>query len=291
MVAVVAIGCGGDAAKPDAYSTTAEDAPADTDTSTPTADDAPADTDTSTPTADDIEIFDAVVSSSAVVQRAMQPLYVCLPGEVSCLKKAAPGVAEVIAQERSAVESMIEDADDPCIERYVALYEESLEAYEASARAAEEGNGPAFERELARSTRVEKAYVREWSRCGFFDRQQSRFITALGDALFDVLDAGEELVECATVRCINRGARKIEAAARSGVELVDDASTEAGESPECVQDALENARLTFSAMGKAARSIQEGRFRRAEQQAERGARFGIATQDLFASCTQQLFQQ
>lgn len=277
VVAIGAIGCGDDGSKTDASRATPQEERSEAVRSTPTV--------------DDEATFRALITSSAVVQRAMQPLYLCLPGEISCYKKAAPGVAEVIAQERSSLEPIIDDADSPCIARVAALYAESLAAYEASARAAEDGDDRVVERELARSTRAEKEYVREWSECGFFNAEQAQFITAFGNAFFDVLGASEELVACSTTRCVKRGARKMEAAARAGFELLDDASTEAAEGPECMRKAIESARVTFSAMEKAAISLQEGRYRSAEQQAERGARFGSATQDLFASCGQQLLEE
>lgn len=242
-------------------------------------DDAPAESE------EDASIVKAMLRSSATVQRAMQPLYLCLPEELSCYTDAGPGILTVVNQAKSDFERVPDNSDNECLSEVTRLYEESLDAYGEAAEAAVEGDPAAAERAISVTTELEMAYSERMNECGFAEGRQAELNSAIRRSFFEILRLNDQILMCADSECIVAASKRMEAKTNEGISLLDEyLGTLPDDAPACLAEALGAVRAAFKAMQQTAVALQRGNYAAAEREGTRAGELGPKAQEGFADC-------
>lgn len=233
----------------------------------------------------------AIVDSSASVQRAMQPLYLCVPEKVSCYTTAGPAILRVVEQEEDRIADLAAEAENSCLADVVSLYDNSLGAYRDAGRAAVKGDPEGVERAISRSTKYEIEYSKKLGDCGFVDEQRAQQYSAINSAFWDLVAISDEIFNCRDRRkCIIANSRRLEMKAHQGIALLDEYIRELEDAPACVVAAMGKVREAFRAIEEMAIAIQEGDAAVAREQGKRAGQLGVTAQEDFAACMTPLVQ-
>lgn len=234
---------------------------------------------------EDISIVKTMVRSKATVQRAMQPLYSCLPQELSCYTNAGPGILTVVNQEISDFKRRPDDSDNACLSEVARLYEESLDAYGQAAQGAVEGDPAAVRRAISASTELEMAYSERMSECGFAEGGQAELNTAISLTAYEIIRLTDRAVMCADTKCIVAASKRIEAKANEGISLLDEyLENLSDDDPACFAEALGTFRASFEATEQTAVAVQRGKFAAAEREGKRADELSVTAQEELAEC-------
>jgi len=248
-------------------------------------DDASAESDDAFAESDDASIVKAIVRSSATIQRAMQPLYLCLPEELSCYTDAGPGILTVVNQEKSDFERASANSDNACLSEVVRLYEESLDAYGQAAQAAVAGDPAAVEREISVTTELEMAYSERMSECGFAEGRQAELNSAIRRSFFDTLRLADRILMCADIECVVAASKRLEAKANEGISLLDEYLEDlSDDDPACLAEAMRTVRAAFKATEQTAVALQRGNYAAADREGKRAGELGVTAQERLADC-------
>jgi hypothetical protein len=91
------------------------------------------------------------------VQRAVAPLYECVPRDADCYRAAGAGIIEAVAREQASFAGVLQETDNECLTGVGRLYNDSLDVYGEAGRAAAAGNTAAADRAISRSAQGEIA--------------------------------------------------------------------------------------------------------------------------------------
>jgi hypothetical protein len=238
---------------------------------------------------DDLATAQDMLSSSARVQRAVQPLYMCVPEDKRCYTKDGGTLVRVAQRERNRVDEALADADDECLKEVGGHYRDSLDAYAEAGRAAAEGKAAAFDAAVSRSTEAEIAFNRRLSECGFAQGRVGEVGAAMREVNIAVLRLSEKIAACTTERCVKQTAAQMEARAQEGMalldELVSELRAEGGDDvPACLIDAIDLFRQGYVALEKTAVAVQAGDAQVAEREGTRAGRIEAQAQEDMAAC-------
>ncbi len=235
----------------------------------------------------DIDTVRELLSSSASVQRAMQPLYSCLPEERRCYTQAGPEVVEVVEREQARFESALAETDDECLTEAGELYRESLEAYGDAGQAAVDVRPAEVDAAIDRSTEAELGYLKKFDECGFSQGRFAEVGPAMRAVDADLLRLGNEAADCKAIPCIEDVAGRMEAKAVEGGQLLERMIRELSaeeEAPECLAAALRQMNSGYQALVVAARALQTGDYDEAEREGTRASELTTAGQEAMATC-------
>ena len=229
-----------------------------------------------------------LIRSSAVIQRAMQPLYSCLPEELECYRRAGPRVLPVVQQEKRGFDEVAADTDDACLTAVAMLFRKSLDAYASAAESASRGDPHSVDEAISLSTKYEVGYTTKLKECGFVEGQRAELIMRINRANLAVSRRVDRIVACETATCVITFAKELEAEGRKGSELVDQYirafQTEFRDAPACIVDALAKYRSAFIAVEAAAEALQRGDAGTAGREGNRADELGVRGQEQLARC-------
>ena len=236
---------------------------------------------------DDTSIVKTMLRSKATVQRAMQPLYSCLPEELSCYTDAGPGILTVVNQEIADFERVPDNSDNACLSEVARLYEESLDAYLQAAQGAVEGDPAAVQRAISASTELEMAYSERMSECGFAEGRLAELNTAISRTSFEIIRLTDRAVMCAETKCIVAASKRLEAKANEGISLLDEYLenlSDDDDDPACFAEAMGTFRSAFEAIEHVAVALQRGKFAAAGREGKRADELSVTAQEELAEC-------
>jgi hypothetical protein len=234
------------------------------------------------PSRDDLRTVKGILSSTAAVQRAVEPLYSCDPADAACYRNAGPEITDVVGREQAAFGDVLADTDDVCLSQVGGLFDDSLDAYAEAGRASTAGDAESADRAIARSSRFEAAYIQKLDECGFSEGKTAEVASQMRHVNLKVLELVNEITSCKDNACVVDVGRKLEATAREGMKTVDSFLAAVPEdTPECVPDALGRVRRSFRSLELTAVAVQEGDFKTAQRE-------GAASDELRAQAQEQL---
>ena len=240
------------------------------------------------PTDDDAATVQVMLGTSANVQRAVQPLYMCMPENAACYRRAGPGLVAVVDQARTATDTVLAETDDACLREFAALYRDSLDAYGDAGRAAKAGDAAAVEAAISETTRLEIAYGGKLEECGFVEGRLAEWSSALRKADLAMLRLDQEFTACADEACVLDIAARGEKAAGDAIAAVDGALDEIGDAnedvPPCFPPALRKMRQAYEAVQAGMRAIGELDVDAALRESTRGTELGAQAQEDMAAC-------
>jgi hypothetical protein len=236
------------------------------------------------PTQNDASTVQAMLSSGAAVQRAVQPLYMCLPEDKRCYRDAGQTVVQVVEAERGRIAPIIAATDDGCLKDVGRSYDESLAAYLAAGRAALAGDSAAVDKAISRSSKAEISYSERLGECGFAQGQFARITTSLRKVNVDIIELDEQMYACADFACVMPLARRLEHKASEATALISEFHASLGEAPACLDHALIEFRSAFVAIGRSAVATQKGDFLKATTEAMEAGRLQAQAQEDMAAC-------
>lgn len=239
------------------------------------------------PTKDDAATFRVMLSTSADVQRAVQPLYFCFPEEPECYRQVGPQIVEAVVQARSATETVMAETDNTCLKEFAALYRDSLDAYADAGRAATAADTAAVDAAISETTRLEIAYGEKLGECGFEEGTLSEYSATLRKTDLEILRLSEELESCRNEACVLDGAARMKSAAVEGVRALDgmlEAVAEEDEAPPCLTAAIREFREAYVSLEKSMQALQAGNLATLEREAKRAGEQQAAGTERMASC-------
>jgi hypothetical protein len=237
------------------------------------------------PSKDDIRTVKGILSSTAAVQRAVEPLYACDPAAPACYRKAGPQIVEVVDRERAAFGDVLADTDSDCLSRVGALFDESLDAYAEAGRTATAGDAEAADRAINRSTRLETAYIQKLDECGFSEGKTAEVASRMRRVNLKVIELVGEITSCKDRDCVLEVGRELEATAQEGMTAVDAfLAAVPKDTPECVTDALGRVRRSFRSLELTAVAVQKGDSKTAQREGAASDELRAQGQELLAEC-------
>ncbi|HSE82566.1 MAG TPA: hypothetical protein VLA87_12905 [Gaiellaceae bacterium] len=239
------------------------------------------------PTEDDAATLKVMLSTSANVQRAVQPLYFCFPEDPECYRQAGAEIVSVVAQARTATETVIAETDDACLRQAATLYRDSLDAYGDAGRAAAAGDAAAADAAILETTRLEIAYGEKIGECGFDEGKTAEYASALRESDVKILRLSQELAACRAEACVLDVAARMKAASAEAVAAVDSllaVVTEDDEAPSCLPPALRELRGAYAAVEKTMQALGAGNLATLEREGRRAGELQVAAQEKMAAC-------
>jgi hypothetical protein len=237
----------------------------------------------------DLSTVQAILNASAEIDRAMQPLYSCLPEDAACFRRSGPQAVRVAERERRRVTPTLAVTKNSCLDDAGRLFGKSLDGYARAAHAAARGKSSRFDAAISQTTRHEIAYVRKLNDCGFTQGRLAEIGAAVRMVDVAMLRLNDEIVDCKSLKCVNRVAHEMEKQAGIGVARLDEFLAELDEdAPSCIRGALVETRATFVSVRRGAVALQEGRYTAAEKQGNRSIEQGAATKQHMAACLESL---
>ena len=237
------------------------------------------------PSKDDIRTAQGILSSTAAVQRAVEPLYACDPAAPACYRKAGPQIVGVVDRERAAFRDVLADTDSECLSRVGGLFDNSLDAYAEAGRAATAGDAETADRAISRSSRFEIAYIQKLDECGFSEGKTAEVASQMRRVNLKVIRLVEEITSCKDNDCVVKAGRELEATAREGITAVDAfLAAVPKDTPECVPDALGRVRRSFSSLELTAVAVQKGDFETAQREGAASDELRAQGQERLAEC-------
>jgi hypothetical protein len=236
---------------------------------------------------DDAAAVRAVLRASAEVQRAVGPLYLCLPEEPECYRNAGPELVEAVERQRAAVEAALADADDDCLQEAMRLYRDSLAAYGEAGEAASAGETAATDTAITRTTELEISYLQKIDECGFVEGKIAESSAALRGANVELLRVSEEFTTCVDEACVVEVARRGREVSRDGAAAVGDMLADlAGEEgvPPCYPAALRLMRRAFQAAERSMQALVEFDVAAAEREGLEAGELETQAQEDLAAC-------
>ena len=229
-----------------------------------------------------------LIRSSAAVQRAMQPLYSCLPEELRCYRRAGPRVLPIVQQEKRSFDEVAADTDDACLTEVATLFRKSLDAYATAAESARRGAPDSVDKAISLSTKYELAYTTKLKECGFVEGQRAELIMRINRATVAAGRLIDRIIACERATCVITFAKELEAEGRKGTEVVDQYirafQAEYRDAPACIVDALGKYRSAFIAVETAAAALQRGDADTAGREGNRADELGVGAQEQLAQC-------
>lgn len=228
-----------------------------------------------------------MLRSSANVQRAVQPLFFCLPERPACYREAGPEVVSVIEQERRAVDIALQNTDDPCLEEVARLYRSSLDEYGSAGRAATIANVAAVDSALAKTTELEISYTEKMGTCGFAEGEMAEAGARLRKTSSEMLRLEQEFATCLDEACIIDVAAHGRQLARDGASTVDEMVTKIGQRddvPLCAETAFGEWKEAFGAVERAMAALQRLDVAAAEREAKQASELESEAQEDLADC-------
>ena len=238
------------------------------------------------PTRDDAATVSAMLRSGASVQRAIGPLYSCVPERRGCYTRNGPKAVKAVEREAQRFDEVLAETDNTCLKEVGRLYRRSLDFYAAAGRAAARGNTGAVDRQLARSSDAEIGYLQELDGCGFVQGQAAVVSAELRHVNADVLRTSQRLLACAKPPCVEKFAHRLEQLGRRGTSLVDRyASTMGDDAPDCLGKALSVFKEYFGPLEQLGTAVRTGDVEEARAGA-RVDRLAIRVQEDMAACVE-----
>lgn len=237
----------------------------------------------------DLSAVQAILSSSATIDRSMQPLYLCVPEDTACYKRSGPQAVAVAQRERRKVAPTLAETENSCLADVGRLFDKSLGGYADAGRAAARGKSSGFDAAISRTTRFEIAYVRKLNECGFTEGRLAEIGAAVREVNVAMLRLNEEIVDCQTSRCVKRVAREMEQQTRVGVARLDEYLAELDrDAPICLRDVLVEMRETFLTVRRSAVALRQNRFSVAEREGTRSIEQAARAKQHGAACLESL---
>jgi hypothetical protein len=239
-------------------------------------------------TSDDARTVRAMLRSDAAVQRAVQPLLLCLPERPACYRRSGPAVVSVVERERRRVDVALENTDDTCLEEVASLYGRSLDEYGNAGQAATTADVAAVDAALAKTTELEIAYSEKLGTCGFAEGELARAGTKLREANTGMLRLEQEFAACQDEACVTevagRGRRLATDAAASVDELLADLEKQGEDVPSCFPRALRKWQDAFRAVGGAMAALEDLDLETADRAGTQAGELAAEAQDDLADC-------
>jgi hypothetical protein len=227
----------------------------------------------------------AMLSSTAKVQRALQPIYVCAPRDRDCYEAAGSEIVDTVAREQVSFNVFLERADNACLKEVGRLFQDSLDAYGEAGRAATAGDTKAADQAISESTDAEIAYIRKMEDCGFSQGQTAAIEAQMRAVNVEILALIEEVEGCKERACVVDVAQRLQASARRGVEAVDGYLDAIGDDvPDCVPDGLGLMRRAFESLELAAAAMEKGDFATVEREGMASDELRLQAQEKLAAC-------
>jgi hypothetical protein len=236
------------------------------------------------PTRNDASTIEAMLSSSASVQRAVQPLYMCFPGQKRCYREAGRTVVQVVQAERERVAPVMAAADDGCLRDVGRLYTDSLDAYLAAGQAALAGNSRAVDKAFSKSTESEIAYNERLGECGFAQGRFAELGASMRGVSIEIARLDEKMYACANEGCVKPLARQLEQKAAEATGILNEFHATLGEAPACLDHAIIELRSSFVAVERSAVALQKGDYETAVDQATLAGTVRAQAQEDLAAC-------
>jgi hypothetical protein len=237
------------------------------------------------PSKDDIRTVKSILSSTAAVQRAVEPLYACDPAVVACYRQAGPQIVEVVDREREAFGDVLAATDNECLSQVGGLFDDSLDAYAEAGRAAAAGDAETADRAINRSSRSETAYIKKLDECGFAEGKTAEVASQMRRVNVKVIELVTEITSCKDKDCVLAVGRELEATAREGMTAVDAfLAAVPKDTPDCVTDALDRVRRSFRSLELTAVAVQKGDSKTAEREGAASDELRAQGQELLAEC-------
>lgn len=234
------------------------------------------------PSREDVETLKVMLTSSATVQRAMEPLYLCLPENIRCYTSAGPNVVRTTRQERERFEGALAETDNSCLKEAGELYSDSLAGYAAAGRAATNAKPAVVDAELSRTTDLEIALNEKFSSCGFSEGRTAELTSAVRRVQIQLLKDSEALIECKTRPCIMAASRRLEKSSDRGINLL--AELQSGVKESCMRDGFRTFEQSLRAAKGMAVALQRERYTVAEREGIRSDRLRSRAQEQMAAC-------
>jgi hypothetical protein len=237
------------------------------------------------PSRDDLRTIRGVLTSSAAVQRAVAPLYECLPGDADCYRAAGPGIIEAVAREQASFGGVLQEVDNECLTEVGRLYDDSLDVYGEAGRAAAAGQTAVADRAISRSAQVEIAYIRKLDECGFSEGKTAKVGAEMRRINIRVIQLVEELTACKSEKCVLGAARELGVAGQDGSKAVDALLAELpGDAPACIREGLSLMKQSFDSLERTAAAIEQGKFETAQREGTRSDGLRAQAQEQIAAC-------
>ena len=237
------------------------------------------------PSRDDLRTMRGVLTSSAAVQRAVEPLYECAPRDAGCYRAAGPGIMEAVAREQASFGGVLEETDNECLAEVGRLYEDSLQAYGDAGRAAAASDTDAADRAISRSSQTEITYIRKLDECGLSEGKAAEVGAEMRRINIRVIQLVEELTSCKSEKCVLGAARELEVAGQQGSNAVDSLRAELpADTPACVGEGLSLMGQSFRSLKLAAAAIEQGNFQVAASEGTRSDELRAQAQERLAMC-------
>lgn len=236
-------------------------------------------------TADDAETVRVLVQASAATQRAMQPLYRCLPENPECYSSAGPGVVRSVEAARDRYRAALEDTDNECLKEAGELFARSLDAYLAAGEAAVAGDTDAVDAAILASSDHEIAYLAKIDECRGNGGGEASLGAEIRRINTQILRLDQEIYGCETPRCARSAARRLADVADEGrAEITRIVTTLSAEGPSCFTRAFERMGEGYELLAGSMRALLAGRLRQAERLGERGGTATVEAQEMLAVC-------
>ncbi|MEO8290583.1 MAG: hypothetical protein ABI649_06260 [Gaiellaceae bacterium] len=237
------------------------------------------------PPRNDIRTMREILQSSALVQRAVAPLYQCAPDDADCYRAAGPGIVEAVASERASLGDVLQETESECLAEVARRFDDSLAAYAAAGRAAVQGDVAAADQAISRSSQVEISYLRRLDECGFSEGKVAEIGSEMRRINIEVIQLTEELVSCKTQDCVAEVSRELEVAAHQGSGAIESLLAEIpSETPGCLADGLRLMARSFRSLELAATAIGEEDFETAEREGVQSDEMRSQAQERLAAC-------
>jgi hypothetical protein len=235
---------------------------------------------------DDAGTVKEMLSASATVQQAAQPLYLCLPEEESCYTQNGDALVGAVNRARVQLRPALGETDNDCLAEAGRLFDRSLDAYAEAGRAAAAADVASFDGAISRSSRVEIQYVRKIGECGFSSGEVAESSAAMREINIALIRLSEELTACGSdAACIVRVARRMGTRAREGQRVIGEFKSRlGGDAPGCLRDALDVYSRSLEALETTVVAVQEGRARVAEAEGKRSSQLGVQAERDMANC-------
>ena len=239
------------------------------------------------PSPDDAAAVQTMLRSNAEVQRAMAPLYLCLPEEPACYEQAAPAVVDAVERQRGTVEDAVAETDDDCLQEAMGLYRDALVAYGEAGEAASTADVAAVDAALAETTDLEIAYTEKIDGCGFVEGQMAESSAALRSASVGLLRLDPEFSACVDEACVVEVAGRGKELAHEAAVAVDEMLVEARRDervPSCYPRALEELRRAYRAAERGMQALADLDLATAERELRELTELGPQAQEDLAAC-------
>lgn len=215
------------------------------------------------------------------------PLYLCLPEDAACFRRAGPEIVDVVDRQRRAVDVAFANTDHACLQRVVGLYRDSLAAYGKAGEAASAGDTGAAEAAMARTTDLEIAYMEAIGGCGFIEGRMAESSSALRTTGIELMRLEREFTACADEACVvevaGRG-RHLAGEAAAGIDEVLAGLPEEEPVPPCFPRALRDLRGSFEIAGSAMQAIEDLDIATAERESLRANELSAQALEDMAAC-------